>query len=92
MDFNEKSNKWLSNFKVWIKLIFWLEIIAFAFWGMIDGMDHYTEIGYGLDLLAIPVWILIGVAVALFNKTINMLILQFLSNVNSIRENLENKE
>ena len=92
MDFNEKGKKWLSSFKIWIIIIFWFEIIASGIFGFLDSLDGLTVIGYELEFLALPIWILIGVAVALFNKTINMLILQFLNNVNLIRENLENKE
>ena len=91
LDFDEKSNKWILTFKSWVKLIFWLEIIASVIFGFLDGIAE-EFIGYELGVLAIPIWILIGISVAFFNKTVNMLILQFLSNINTIRENLDKKE
>ena len=85
--FDEKSPKWIRIYTSYTKVLFWLYIIAGAMmclagWsgeldlideGFIDGLVGMA--GFGL--------------IAFVHLTVNMLIIQFLNNVQLIREKLE---
>lgn len=82
--FDERSNKWLSILKGLIISLFWGYIIA----GVILGLVFIGEKGFGGFLLFAAG----GVAAAFLTLPLNMLALQYLSNVQIIRQRLENGE
>lgn len=79
--FDETDGKWIVWFKKYIKAWFVLEILATIAGGI-----------YCIYCYEAPLFLLLlpgGVLVALVNKCINMIILQYLNNINSIRINTE---
>lgn len=80
--FDEKSGRWIKNLKAFTMLMFWLYIAA----GVILFLAEVSEsAGIGL------VCLLVGVLLAFVQLVLNMLIIQLLNNVQTIREKLEQK-
>ena len=85
--FDEKSPKWIKIYTGFTKVMFWLYIVAGAFMcfaGWVGELDLIDE-GFIDGLVAM---ICFGL-VAFVHLTVNMLIIQFLNNVQLIREKLE---
>lgn len=79
--FNERSDRWLSIFKGIIVFMFWANILA----GLILGFAFAGDMGFGGFLL----FLVSGAAAAFLTLVIDMLVLQFLSNVQFIRQRME---
>ena len=92
--FNEKSSKWIRIFKVITIALFFCFIIAGLLLGLDDGYCVFdfelcnVEI-VGSEFGCLMVWLLIGIAAAFIQLVVNMLIIQLLNNVQTIREKLE---
>ncbi len=87
--FDEKNDKWIHIFKIWIKLIFILEIIAGIVWAVIDPIEYIFWGRWFGFIVRGAIAVAIAVVVAFFNKTINMLILQYLNNINDTRKGID---
>lgn len=87
--FNEKSDIWIRKLKHWTIIIFYLELIGFVVLGISDATNKFTVLGSEFGYSAFAVWTFIGLLLAFLTKTINMLVLQFLNNINTIREKIE---
>ncbi len=90
--FNPESDSWLKKLRAWIIIFFYLEVIAFIIIGFADSINHFSPAGYGLGYFALIAWSLIGLVIAILLRNVNMIILQYLQNVNTIRENTSCKE
>lgn len=80
--FDETDGKWIVWLKRYIIAWFVIEILGSIAGGIFFSVDWGNPIPL---LIAVPS----GILVALVNKCINMIILQYLNNVNSIRINTE---
>ncbi len=98
--FNEKSNIWLDLYKGIIMVGFWMICAGIVLYGayvifLLIGVKNASGIHFGLNseitflLLAQFIGLIIG---AFLWYVIGMLSLNFFSNVQLIREHLENKE
>ena len=90
--FNPESDSWLKKLRAWIIIFFYLEVITFIIIGFADSIDHFSPAGYGLGYFALIAWSLIGLVIAILLRNVNMIILQYLQNVNTIRENTSRQE
>ena len=91
--FNEQSERWLKFYKgITITVFFIIAIL-----GLIAGIDDMTGFLYvfdgdilsGDEFIDFMAWVLIGEAAAFCYLVVNMLIIQFLQNVQMIRKRLE---
>lgn len=85
--FNEKSNQWIKIFKGYTKVMFWICIVAAVILCILGWCDCFWITNSifidGLILLAC------GVFAAFAQLVVNMLIIQYLNNVQVIREKVE---
>ncbi|MBO5122357.1 MAG: hypothetical protein J6J01_05255 [Oscillospiraceae bacterium] len=85
--FNEKSNQWIKIFKGYTKVMFWICIVVAVVLCILGWCDWFWLTGSvfidGLILLAC------GVFAAFVQLVVNMLIIQYLNNVQVIREKVE---
>lgn len=87
--FDERSDKWIGIYKGVTVAIF----LIFSIFGLIGGICDSTcadflDIGLGGDddgFLDFIVWILIGGGIGFIQLVTNMLVINFLDNVESIR-------
>ncbi len=84
--FNEKSNLWILKLKNWTIIIFVLEMVGAIIFGLVDSIGEVTVIGNELEQMAFLVWTFVGSIIAFLTRNINMIVLQFLNNINMIRE------
>lgn len=89
--FNERSDKWIKIYKV-MTIILFFGILLFSFVaGIGDASGGIMNIGLGgndngsLDFF---VWILIGTVTGTIHLVFNMLLIQFFSNIQMIRERI----
>lgn len=80
--FDERSGRWIKILKVFTMVMFWLYIAAGAVLFLAEVSE---DAGIGL------VCLLGGVLLAFVQLVLNMLIIQLLNNVQTIREKLEQK-
>ena len=85
--FDEKSSKWIGIYKGYIQIMFWLYIIAAVVLGIIGLFVDITNV----PLLDSLILLSGGALVALVHLVTNMLLLNFLNNVQVIRESVEKK-
>lgn len=82
--FNEKSGKWIKVFKLYTQIMFFLFLAAGV------ALSIVVWVNWGSFLEGIACWA--GGAFLAFTQLIaNMLIIQLLNNVQTIREKLEEK-
>lgn len=88
--FDENSNKCLKIYKGYTMITFWLLIVAAViccFMGFAEEM-WIIDVMPLLDGLA---FLIVGIFAACVHLVVNMLIIQFLNNVQIIREKIEEK-
>lgn len=86
--FDEKSNKCLKIYKGYIMITFWLLMVV----TVICSIQGFTENMFIVDatpLIDGLLILIVGIFAACAHLVINMLILQFLNNVQIIREKIE---
>ena len=91
--FDEKNGKWIKIYKKITVVLFWLFVAlgVFAFFDNWLGGEFFNSnyFGYFLDgILLLAVFICVGYV----QLVSNMLIIQFLNNVQIIREKIEKNE
>lgn len=85
--YDASSPLWIKIFRVYAIVFFWLTAIGGLVFGILDDaavIDIFYEDGYGW-----LVWGAVGVLYAFIGYVINMLIINFLHNIQKIREVLE---
>ena len=88
--FDERSEKWIKIYKNITVIMFWLYVaagVAMFFMGL-DGWFGWLDDGFLDGLIGLAA----GVGVGYITLVVNMLVIQFLNNVQIIREKIENKE
>ena len=85
--FNEKSAKWIKIYKIFVIVSFFVLLLGGVLLGILD-VTCVVDIMYddGIDLV---IWTLSGVITAFLELVCGMLILNFLNNVQIIREKIE---
>ena len=85
--FDEKSTKWLSIYKVYIIVSCWVLLLGGVLLGILD-VTTVVDIIYedGLDLV---LWPVVGALDAFVQLVCGMLVLNFLNDVQIIREKIE---
>lgn len=87
--FDERDEKWISWLKNYIVALFWIYVAASVVLCIMGWFDCFYIVGSpfvdGLIFLGG------GLVFAFFHLTIGMLIIQFLDNVQFIRNNIKNK-
>lgn len=92
--FDERSEKWIRIYKGITVAAFWIYIIFGVIAGIGDCSAEYLDIGIGGDddgFLDFIVWVLAGGIVGYVQLVANMLVIQFLNNVQTIREAVTNQ-
>ena len=86
--FNEKSSIWIKIYKTITLIIFWLYVLAgvVMFLMGLDGSLWWIDGGIIDGIIGLAVSFIAGY----ITLVVNMLIIQFLNNVQLIREKLEN--
>ena len=87
---DERSQKGIKIYKNITVIMFWLYIaagVAMFFMGL-DGFFWWIDGGFLDGIICLAA----GVIVGYINLVVNMLVIQFLNNVQIIREKIENKE
>ncbi len=90
--FDERSEKWIKIYKGITVTLFWIYIIFGVIAGIGDSSTGFLDIGIGGDddgFFDFIVWVLASGFVGFFQLVANMLIIQFLNNVQIIREKIE---
>ncbi len=96
--FNEKSGKWIRIFKIYTKVMFWLcisvaVVCCLSRWA--DGIWNITARWYpgfwytGESVIDGLICLVGGGILAFAQLVVNMLILQYLNNIQIIREKVE---
>jgi hypothetical protein len=92
--FDEKSGTWIKIYKV-LAILMFFGFIALGIWaGIGDSSSSFLDIGLGGDddgFRDFIMWVLVGGIVGFCQLVTNMLIIQFLNNVQIIREKMESK-
>lgn len=89
--FNEKSEKWIKIYKTITIVAFWCWVAVGAY----AAYDNYFvgnifDIYIGNYFLSSVILVLCGLAVGYAQLVVSMLVIQFLNNVQIIREKIEN--
>lgn len=89
--FNEKSEKWIKIYKTISIVVFWcwVAVGVFAAYDNI-AIGNIFDIYIGGYFLPSVVLVLCGIALGYIQLVVSMLIIQFLNNVQTIREKIEN--
>jgi hypothetical protein len=92
--FNEKNDCWIKIYKAIVIAIFFIWVIFGVVAGIGDATSEYLDVGIGGDddlFLDFFVWVAIGTFVGFVHLASNMIMIQFLNNVQVIRKKLEGK-
>jgi hypothetical protein len=92
--FDEKSGRWIKIYKILTIITFGICIAFGILAGIGDASASFLDIGIGGDddgFFDFIVWVLIGGIVGFWQLVPNMLIIQFLNNIQIIREKIESK-
>lgn len=86
--FDEREGKWINIFKKYTQVMFWLCIVAAVYMCLVGwaGSLWWT----GVDFLDGIICLAGGVFIAFAQLVVNVLIIQFLNNVQVMREKVEN--
>lgn len=85
--FDERDVKWIGIYKIYIQVMFWVYVLAAAVCCICGwcGAFWMTD-SYFLDGI---IYLVLGLLAAYIHLVCNMVILHFLTNVQLIRENVE---
>ena len=92
--FNVNSSKWIKQYWVITVAAFFIIIIFGFIAGIGDATDNFFDYditGSYNDFLDFLIWFIGGILIGYIQLVANMLIIQFLNNVQTIREKTENK-
>jgi hypothetical protein len=92
--FNERSGRWLGFYKVLSICMFFAIVLFGVIAGIGDVSGNYLDIGLGGDddiILDFLSWFLLCGLFASIQLAVSMLIINFLRNVQAIREAIEKK-
>lgn len=89
--FNERSSQWIKIYKYIVVALFWIYIFIATLFGIGDASATFMDFDIGGDdgFLDFILWVIIGGGAAFIQLVVNMLVIQFLNNVQLIREKIE---
>ena len=86
--FDEKSSIWIARYKKFVIFSFWALLIGGILLGIFD-ITATIDILFDDTLLDLLLWSVIGAILAYAQLLSGMLLLNFLNNVQTIREKIE---
>lgn len=90
--FDEKSSKWIRIYKGITIALFFVFVLFGLIAGIGDASGEILDFGIGGDddgFLDFIIWLIVGAGVGFIQLVANMLLIQLLNNVQTIREKLE---